>query len=145
MTDEYYYITAAGNSINSQLCSVQLLSVSGQTVRFGGKDRRYGQSITHKIPPVGQLSSSQPDGPLCWVSPLAFDLVLYKSNALVLFFCHLLHGMFTWCNTILSLWTASDFERISHYIHAAVFGYLHLHLFNVQQCIVLFCTIRYAL
>ncbi len=42
------------------------------TVRKG---RWYGQSITYKIKPAGSLSSSQPGGPPCWASPLAFGLI----------------------------------------------------------------------
>ncbi len=32
-------------------------------------------SITYKITPSGSLSSSQPGGPPCWASPLAFGLI----------------------------------------------------------------------
>jgi len=49
-----YYITAAGNSINSQLGS----SCQGKTVRYG-KGRRYGPSITYKITPARSLSPPQ--------------------------------------------------------------------------------------
>jgi hypothetical protein len=39
------------------------------------KGKRYGRSITYKITPAGSLSSSQPIGPPCWASSLAFGLV----------------------------------------------------------------------
>jgi hypothetical protein len=55
-----------------QLAAGQLLS--GQPVR-SGKAKRYGPSITYKITPAGSLSSSQPGGPPCWTSPLAFGLI----------------------------------------------------------------------
>jgi hypothetical protein len=64
------YITAARKF--HQLTAEQLLS--GQPVRYG-KSRRYGPSITYKITPAGSLSSSQPGGPPCWASPLAFGLI----------------------------------------------------------------------
>jgi hypothetical protein len=38
-------------------------------VRHG---RRHGPSITYKITPCWVLFSSQPGGPPCWTSPLAF-------------------------------------------------------------------------
>ncbi len=66
-----YYLTAAGDSICSQLGSSFRAS---DTVL--GKGRRYGPSITYKIPPAGSLSSSQPGGPPCWASPLAFGLIV---------------------------------------------------------------------
>jgi hypothetical protein len=62
-----YYITAAGYF--TQLVAGQLQS--GQPIQYG-KGRRYGPSITYKITPAGSLSSSQPGGPPCWSSPLAF-------------------------------------------------------------------------
>jgi hypothetical protein len=48
--------------------------LSGQPVRYG-KSRQYGPSITYKVTPAGSLSSSQPVGPPCWVSPLTFCLI----------------------------------------------------------------------
>ncbi len=51
-----------------QLTSGQLLS--GRN----GKGRRYGPSITYKITPAGSHSSTQPGGPPCWASTLAFGL-----------------------------------------------------------------------
>jgi hypothetical protein len=48
--------------------------LSGQVVYYG-KDRQYGLSITYKIKPAGSLFSSQPGGPPCWASPLAFGLI----------------------------------------------------------------------
>jgi hypothetical protein len=63
-----YYIIAAGNYIST------LQRLSGQPVRYG-KSRRYLPSITYKITPAGSLSSSQPGGPPCWTSPLAFGLI----------------------------------------------------------------------
>ncbi len=38
------------------------------------KSLRYGPSIAYKITPAGSLSSSQPDGPPCRTSALAFGL-----------------------------------------------------------------------
>jgi hypothetical protein len=60
------YITAAGNSISSA-APVRAIGVvwKRQAVRL---------SITYKVAPDGSLSSSQPGGPPCWVSPLAFGL-----------------------------------------------------------------------
>jgi hypothetical protein len=55
-----------------QLAARQLMS--GQQVRYG-KGRGYGTSITYKITPARSLSSLKPDGPPCWVSPLAFALI----------------------------------------------------------------------
>jgi hypothetical protein len=56
-----YYITAAGNSISSQL---------GSSCEDGTDP-----SITYKITPAGSHSSTQPGGPPCWASPLAFGLI----------------------------------------------------------------------
>jgi hypothetical protein len=56
-----------------QLAAGQLLS--GQPVRYGGKGKRYGPSITYKITPAGSLSSSPPGGPPFWASTLAFGLI----------------------------------------------------------------------
>jgi hypothetical protein len=44
----------------------------------------YGLFITYKIKPAGSISSCQPGGPPCWVSPLAFDLLgdIYRSELL---------------------------------------------------------------
>jgi hypothetical protein len=50
--------------------------LSGQPVRYR-KGRRYGPSIMNKITPAGSLSSSQPGGPPCWTSPLAFSLISF--------------------------------------------------------------------
>ncbi len=55
-----------------QLAAGQLLL--GQLVRYG-KD---SLSITYKITPAESLSSSQPGGPPCWASPLAFGLIGYN-------------------------------------------------------------------
>ncbi len=57
--------------ISSQLGS----SWQGNQVRYG-KVRRYGPSITYKITPAASLPSSQPGGTPCWVSPLAFGLIV---------------------------------------------------------------------
>jgi hypothetical protein len=69
-----YFITAAENSISSQLGS------SCQGSRYGiVKGRRYGPSITDEITPAGSLSSSsQPGGPPYWASTLAFGLIGHK-------------------------------------------------------------------
>jgi hypothetical protein len=56
--------------------------------RAGGtvhQDRRHGQSITYKIITAGSLSSSQPGGPPCWTSPLAFGLM--DGTAAKVLFC----------------------------------------------------------
>jgi hypothetical protein len=58
----YYTMTAAGNSVSSQLGS------SYQGNRYG-KEKAGG---TYKITPACSLSSSQPGGPPCWASPLDF-------------------------------------------------------------------------
>ncbi len=42
------------------------------TKKEGG---RYVPSIPYKSTPAGSLSSSQPDGPPYWTSPLAFGLI----------------------------------------------------------------------
>jgi hypothetical protein len=47
-------------------------SCQGNRYCMDGKGRRYGPSITDKITPAGSLSHSQPGGPPCWASPLAF-------------------------------------------------------------------------
>jgi hypothetical protein len=63
-----YYITAAGNSISSQLGS------SCQGNRYSTK-RAGSTSITYKITPAVSLSSRQPGGPPCWTmqpSPFGF-------------------------------------------------------------------------
>jgi hypothetical protein len=56
----------------------------GQAVRFtreGGMDR----PSQHKSQPAGSLSSSQPDGPPCWVISLAFaSLVVYVEETIAL-------------------------------------------------------------
>jgi hypothetical protein len=41
-----------------------------------------GPSITYELTPVWSLSSSQPGGPPCWASPLAFGLIGFYSNRL---------------------------------------------------------------
>jgi hypothetical protein len=46
------------------------------SVRAGGMDR---PSRT-KLHPAGSLSSSQPGGPPCWASPLAFGLIVRDSG-----------------------------------------------------------------
>jgi hypothetical protein len=63
-----------------QLAVGQLLS--GQPVRYR-KGRRYGPFITSKITPAGSLSSSQLGGPPCWAVPLAFSLIGYKHQSLI--------------------------------------------------------------
>jgi hypothetical protein len=55
-----------------QLAAGQLLS--GKPVRYR-KGWWYGPSIIYKITPAGSLSSSQPGGPTCSASPLAFSLI----------------------------------------------------------------------
>ncbi len=65
------YITAAGNYVH-QLAAVQLLS--GQPVRQG-EGRQSACPSLYKITPAGSLSSSQPGGPPCWTSPLAFGRI----------------------------------------------------------------------
>ena len=61
-----YYITAAGNSISSQMGG------SYQGDRYGTqKAGGYGPSITCTITPA---ASSQPGGPPCWAITLAFGL-----------------------------------------------------------------------
>jgi len=63
-------ITAAGIAISSQLGS------SCQGNRYGAeKAGGTAPSIMYKITPAGSLSSSQPCGPPCWASPLAFSLI----------------------------------------------------------------------
>jgi hypothetical protein len=74
MTDSS--VTAAGNSISSQLGNL----LSGQPVRYE-KGKRYGRFIT----PAGSLSSSQPGGPPCWASPLAFGLIGFNCRVLAKF------------------------------------------------------------
>ena len=59
------------------LAAGQLLS--GQPLQYG-KGRRYGPSITYNITPAGSLSSSQPGGPPCWASPLAFGLTVLDGD-----------------------------------------------------------------
>jgi hypothetical protein len=39
---------------------------------LSGQPVRYGPSFMHKITPAWLLFSSQPSGPPCWASPLAF-------------------------------------------------------------------------
>jgi hypothetical protein len=65
-----YNITAAGNSIISQLGS----SCQGQLVCHG-KTGCYGLSIMYKITLAVSLSSSQQVGLPCLASPLAFGLI----------------------------------------------------------------------
>jgi hypothetical protein len=71
-----YFTTAAGNSISSQL---------GIPVRATGTVRKRQAvlpSITYNITPAGSLPSSQPGGPPCWTSPLAFDLIVGQNQRL---------------------------------------------------------------
>jgi hypothetical protein len=73
MTDGYVHLLYNNSWKFSQHAAGQLLS--GQSVRYK-KGRRYGPSITYKITPAGSLSSGQPGGPPCWVSPIiAFGLI----------------------------------------------------------------------
>ncbi len=58
-----------------QLAAGQLLS--WQSVLYG-KGMRYSPSIMYKITHDGSLSPSQPGGPSCRVSPLAFSLIEYN-------------------------------------------------------------------
>ncbi len=64
-----FYIIAAGNSISSQLGGPCQGNRYGWE-KAGGTAR---PSCT-KPTPAGSLSSSQPGGPPCWASPLAFGL-----------------------------------------------------------------------
>jgi hypothetical protein len=76
MTDDCVHLLSNSSWKLLQHAAGQLLS--WQPVRYG-KGRRYGPFITNKIaPPAGSLSSSQPGGPPCWTSPLAFDLIGYN-------------------------------------------------------------------
>ncbi len=63
-----YNITAEGNSISSHL------GISCQGNQYGTKKADV-TVIKDKITPAGSLSSSQPGGPPCWFSPLAFGLI----------------------------------------------------------------------
>ncbi len=64
-----YYITGAGNSISSQLGS----SCQGNRC---GTEKAEGTAVNYvQILPARSLSSLKPDGPPCWVSPLAFALI----------------------------------------------------------------------
>ena len=65
-----YFITAARNSISSQLGS----SCQGNRYQCR-KGRQQGLSIIYKITPAGSLSPSQPGGQPCRASPLAFSLI----------------------------------------------------------------------
>jgi hypothetical protein len=69
-----------------QLAAGQLML--GQPVRYG-KGRRHGPSITYKITSAASLSSSQPGGPPCWTSPLAFGLIRANDgySGAYVFFC----------------------------------------------------------
>jgi hypothetical protein len=40
--------------------------------------RRHGPTITNKSHPAVLISTSQPGGPPCWNSPLAFGLIVYN-------------------------------------------------------------------
>jgi hypothetical protein len=55
------------------------------TVTARKRQAVYGPFITYKITPAGSLFSSQPGGPPCWVSPLAFGLLgdIYRSSELL--------------------------------------------------------------
>jgi hypothetical protein len=71
------FITAARNSVSSQLgsCCQGNLYV---TEKADGTPR---PSHTKSCTPAGSLSSSQPGGPPCWASPLAFGLtVLHRDG-----------------------------------------------------------------
>ncbi len=50
------------------------LAASGMTTSTVRKRLTVSPSITYKSTPAGSLSSSQPGGPPCWASPLAFGL-----------------------------------------------------------------------
>jgi hypothetical protein len=52
---------------------------SAPAVRAGGMDRP-SRTISH---PAWSLSSSQPGGPPCWASPLAFDLIANPTQQLL--------------------------------------------------------------
>ncbi len=73
MTDGCGHLLSSSSSWKfHQFPARQLLSE--QPVLYG-KGRRYDPSIMYKITPARSLSSSQPDGPPSWSSPLAFGLI----------------------------------------------------------------------
>jgi hypothetical protein len=76
---QWYYCKLAAAAAGIARCS-QLSSPSpGQVVWFvrAGIMDRPSRTKSH---PAGSLSSSQPDGPPCWSSPLAFSLIGYTST-----------------------------------------------------------------
>jgi hypothetical protein len=77
MTDSSVHLLYNSSWKFYQLAARQLML--GQLVWYG-KGRRHGPSITCKITSAGSLSSSQPGGPPCWDSPLAFDLIGLTSD-----------------------------------------------------------------
>jgi hypothetical protein len=82
-----YYITAAGNFINSKLGS------SCQGNRYGTE--KAGPSFTYKITHAGTSTSNQPGGLPCWAaSPQAFGLIAYDIKKAWYSFHSLFHNDF---------------------------------------------------